>query len=164
MILAAYNSERIIPLTLQALISQDYDLSRAELIVVDGGSSDSTVRILRDFLSRHGSRFGRSELIIHDRNYGVSRARNDGIRASRGRYILILDHDVIMQKDTVSVLVKYLQSAPQRVAAVMPLHRPACGSKLALWEYRIRRGRKTRTNAITSCALVRREVVEEIGL
>ena len=61
----------------------DYDLNRAELIVVDGGSSDSIVRMLRDFLSRHGSKFGRSELIIHDRNYGVSRARNDGIRASR---------------------------------------------------------------------------------
>lgn len=46
----------------------------------------------------------------------------------------------------------------------MPLHKPVCGHRFALWEYRIRRGRKTKTNAVTSCALVRREVVEEIGL
>jgi len=57
-----------------------------------------------------------------------------------------------------------MQSAPWRVAAVVPLHKPLCGSRLALWEYRIRRGRITKTNAVTSCALVRREVVEEIGL
>jgi glycosyltransferase involved in cell wall biosynthesis len=134
---------------LQALVSQNYNLGKAELIIVDGSSRDSTVRILRDFLSQYGNRFGRSELIFHDRNYGVSRARNDRIQASRGRYILILDHDVVMQKDTVTALVKYLQSTPRRVAAVVPLHKPLCGSRLALWEYRIRRGRITKTNAIT---------------
>jgi len=163
-VLTTYNSEKTIPHVLQALVSQDYNLGKAELIIVDGNSRDSTVRILRDFLSQYGNKFSRSELILHDRNYGVSRARNDGIRASRGRYILILDHDVVMQKDTLTVLVKHLQSAPRRVAAVVPLHKPPCGSRLALWEYRIRRGRITKINAITSCALVRREVVEEIGL
>jgi glycosyltransferase involved in cell wall biosynthesis len=109
-VLTTYNSEKTIPHVLQALVSQNYNLGKTELIIADGNSRDSTVRILRDFLSQYGNKFSRSELIVHNRNYGVSRARNDGIRASRGRYILILDHDVVMQKDTLTVLVKYLQS------------------------------------------------------
>jgi glycosyltransferase involved in cell wall biosynthesis len=126
-VLTTYNSEKTIPHVLQALVSQDYNLGNAELIIVDDNSRDSTLRILRDFLSQYGNNFSRSELIVHDRNYGVSRARNDGIRASRGRYILILDHDVVMQKDTLTVLVKYLQSTPRRVAATQAgLRSPVC--------------------------------------
>jgi len=163
-VLTTYNSERIIPHMLQALASQDYDFNRAELLIVDGGSKDATIDIVKEFLSRNKDKFCRVEFLVHERNYGVSRARNDGIRASRGRYILILDHDVVMSKDTLRVLVDYLQSAPRRVAAVVPLHKPACGTLRDWWEYKIRRGRITKTNAITSCALVRREVIEEIGL
>jgi hypothetical protein len=83
---------------------------------------------------------------------------------SRGRYILVLDHDVIMPRDTLAQLPQYLEPMDKRIAAAIPLHNPTCKGAISSWEYIIRRGRIWKTNAITSCALVRRELFDEIGL
>lgn len=104
------------------------------------------------------------KLIVHDRNYGVSKARNDGIRVSRGKYLLILDHDVVMPSNIIGALLQYLESMDRRVVATIPLHNNLCGGILSQWEYRIRKGKVSRINAITSCALTRRELIDQIGL
>ena len=56
-----------------------------ELIVVDDGSGDDTVRLLADY--------GESLALIRQDNRGVSAARNAGIAAARGRWIALLDSD-----------------------------------------------------------------------
>lgn len=149
---------------LNGILSQDFPLDRVELIIVDGCSKDSTLNILNKFISETAHMFNNVRLIVHDRNYGVSRARNDGIKASRGKYLLVLDHDVIMPSCTLKILLKYLESAGKRLAAVIPLHNTQCSSILGKWEYRIRRDKITKSNAITSCALMRRELINELGL
>ena len=57
-----------------------------EVIVVDNGSRDQTVSLLRD-------RFPHVRIIANRKNRGVAPARNQGIRYARGEYILILDDD-----------------------------------------------------------------------
>ena len=163
-VLTTYNSEKVVERALKGIVKQDFPLNRVELIIVDGGSKDNTLKIVKGFVERYSKLFYDVKVIVHDRNYGVSKARNDGIKMSKGRYILILDHDVIIPRDTLAKLLQYLESADGKVVTIIPLHNSTCRSTIGSWEYIIRRGKIWRVNAITSCALVRRELFNEIGL
>jgi len=57
-----------------------------EIIVVDDGSSDTTARSLQ----KYG---GQIHVVRHDKNRGVSAARNSGIEKARGEWIALLDSD-----------------------------------------------------------------------
>ncbi len=163
-VLTTFNSEDTISDVLDAIVKQDILLSSIEFIIVDGGSKDQTLEIVRDFLEKYGSLFHNTKLIVHDRNYGVSKARNDGMKASTGKYILILDHDVVLiNKSTLANLLKFLSSSPQNVSAIMPLHLTYPESTLDRWVRLIRENRITRASAITSCALIKKEIIDKIG-
>src|SRR5690606_13644524 len=79
---------------------------RVEVIVVDNNSVDGSVEMVaRDFPD--------VSLIQNNRNAGFSRANNQAIREARGRYLLILNPDTILQEDTLRVLVDHLDAHPE---------------------------------------------------
>jgi glycosyltransferase involved in cell wall biosynthesis len=82
-ITAAYNSAATVADTMQSVGQQDYRL--IEHIIVDGGSTDGTLEILKQF-SHHIS-------IISEKDEGIYDAMNKGIRASTGDIIGILNSD-----------------------------------------------------------------------
>jgi cysteinyl-tRNA synthetase len=75
-----------------------------EVIVVDNGSSDGTPRWLRDLAKRDD----RVRPITCDHNLGVGAARNCGLRAARGRYVLLVDSSVELTGDVFSPLAQAL--------------------------------------------------------
>ncbi|MGC9052057.1 glycosyltransferase [Pyrobaculum sp.] len=165
-ILTTYNSEFTIRPVLESIINQDFPLDRTEFIIVDDGSRDSTTKIVREFLEMYKSSFARVEFVAHDKNYGVSKARNDGIKLSRGEYVLILDHDVILARETLKTLYSYLENSPRKVLCAVPLHLNVAGGKLQKIYEEIHRGKVVkRLSNITSCALCRRvDLIEHVGL
>ena len=163
-VLTTYNSEGTIRKVLEGILRQIYPLNRMELIIVDGGSRDATLEYIKNFLETYKHKFADIKLIIHDKNYGVSRARNDGIKLSRGEYILILDHDVYLNEDTVITLYTYLKNSPPKVAGVVPLHKNIPTTRLREWEETLLKGRIVKTFAATSCFLIKRSVIDEVGL
>ena len=163
-VLTTYNSELTVKQVLESILKQSYPLDRIELIIIDGGSKDLTLDIIREFIKHYRDRFSDVRLVTHDKNYGVSRARNDGIKLSRGDYILILDHDVILNESTLETLYEYLKTSPSKVAGVVPLHVSVAATHLKKWEELLFRGRVTKTLGATSCLLVRREVIDQVGL
>jgi glycosyltransferase involved in cell wall biosynthesis len=82
-IIPSYNYIDYIGKCLESVLSQDY--SRIELIVVDDGSTDGTVELLKNF-------GGISKLILQE-NRGVSIARNRGLLEATGDFIAFLDAD-----------------------------------------------------------------------
>lgn len=62
-----------------------------ELVIVDDGSRDNSAAIVEQWISEKGSAF-RGKL-IRQGNQGVSVARNNGVRASHGKYLCFLDAD-----------------------------------------------------------------------
>lgn len=85
-VLPVLNEERDISALLQSLVEQEPFPGGFELIVADGGSTDSTVEIVAD-LAR-----GRTNLhIVHNRRRLSSAGRNTGWRAARGAYVVFLD-------------------------------------------------------------------------
>lgn len=97
-IVPVYNSCGYIGTTLDSIINQDFE--DFEVIVIDDGSSDNSLEIIEEKLSKSNI----SHNIVHQDNYGVSCARNRGIELARGEYIVFVDADDYIQKNHLSEL------------------------------------------------------------
>lgn len=76
-----------------------------EILVVDNASSDGTVDMLR-------ASFPNVRLIANTRNDGFARANNQAIRQARGRYIVLLNPDTVVDEDIFPPLMTYLDQHP----------------------------------------------------
>lgn len=101
----AYNAERFIEKTIESVLWQDYP--HLEIVVSDDGSTDRTAEILTAFAGR-GVR-----VIRQERNLGKSANMNAVIRASRGKYVVKLDSDDLLEAGYVSSLVPVLEAHPR---------------------------------------------------
>lgn len=77
-----------------------------ETFVVDNFSTDGSVAYLRD-------RFPEVHFIENRDNVGFSRANNQAIRQSRGRYVLLLNPDTIVAEDTLVRFVTFMDAHPE---------------------------------------------------
>jgi hypothetical protein len=87
---AAYNAERFIGEALDSALAQDYPPELVDLVVVDDGSSDETVAMVRARVRRHADR---SITLVCQANAGNVGAMNAGIAHARGELIALLDAD-----------------------------------------------------------------------
>lgn len=93
-ILGIYNAERTIAECLDSITSQDYPKKDYEIIVVDGGSTDSTLKIVRNFAVKN-----KNLRIIHNPHKlseGKGMGKAQGVKASKGKFLVFLDHDNIL--------------------------------------------------------------------
>ena len=102
-IIPAYNSEKCIDRCLRSLTAQNYD--NLEIIVVDDGSTDST----REHIRQAGILDDRIRMVLSE-NKGPSSARNKGLDAMHGQYVLFVDSDDGLEPDAVAELVTYATS------------------------------------------------------
>lgn len=83
-ILPVYNCESYIKDAIESILDQTY--KNLELIVVDDGSTDNSIKIIERFASP-------SVKIIRQENLKAAAARNSGIKVARGEYFAFLDSD-----------------------------------------------------------------------
>lgn len=96
-IVPIYNAVEFIEKTAEHLANQTY--KNMEFILVDDGSTDGSSEIC-DKIAEKDSRF----VIVHQKNSGVSAARNAGIAAAKGDYIGFCDSDDIPYEDMYETL------------------------------------------------------------
>lgn len=101
-IIPTYNGQKTIRETLQSVFLQTYE--NYEIIVVDDGSTDTTV----DFLKANFPLIR----IIEQKNQGTLAARQAGINTAEGEYIAFLDQDDIWFKETLQKNVNILEKNP----------------------------------------------------
>lgn len=87
-IIPVYNGEKTIERCIKSVKKQT--LFEIEIIVIDDGSTDSTLDILYQIPNI---------TVIHQQNLGQGEARNAGMRASSGEYIAFVDADDIIKED-----------------------------------------------------------------
>lgn len=97
-IVPVYNSCEYIGSTLDSIINQDF--TDFEVIVIDDGSTDNSLEIIRERLSSSSI----LHEIIHQDNMGVSSARNRGIEMANGDYMVFIDSDDCVRKNHLSEL------------------------------------------------------------
>lgn len=99
-----YNGERFVGEAITSILAQRF--SDFELVIVDDGSTDKTAEIIRGF---HDLRV---KLVQNNKNLGLAKARNAAVKASKGKYIAILDGDDIAYPERLRKQVDFLEENP----------------------------------------------------
>ena len=102
-IMPVYNAERYMQQSIESIIAQTYQ--NWELLIVDDGSTDSSVQIMQEYCSRDR----RIQMIPSTGNEGVASARNKGIQAAKGEYIAFLDSDDLWKAEKLEIQIHYMQ-------------------------------------------------------
>jgi GT2 family glycosyltransferase len=152
----------------------EIDYSNYETIVVDNGSTDNSVAEIR-------RRFPLVKIIENKTNLGFPAGNDVGIRASTAPYVLLLNDDVVVDRQILKDLLSAAQSHPEAGIAgpaVLYYKEPeriwAAGAKISPFGYatHLDKGKRFAIGSlphyadyITGCALlIKRNVIERIGL
>jgi len=88
-VIPTFNSERYLDRCLSSVEDQSYE--RLEVIVVDDGSTDSTIEIAQ----RH------QDKVFTNPRRGRAEAKNEGVERSRGKYLLFIDSDMELTRNVI---------------------------------------------------------------
>jgi glycosyltransferase involved in cell wall biosynthesis len=99
------NNEKYIQKTLDSIFKQTY--KNYELIVIDGGSEDNTLNIIKK--NRKKINFW-----ISEKDKGIYDAFNKGLKYASGDYIGFVNSDDILLPNTIKILTKYIRLHPEK--------------------------------------------------
>lgn len=104
-IIVNYNVQELLKRCLESIFEYERD-SRFEVIVVDNNSTDGSEEMLR-------KNFPQVRLIENPRNLGFSRGCNQGIRESRGKYVMLLNPDTELTPGGLKSMIDFMDSRPE---------------------------------------------------
>lgn len=99
-IVPTYNVERYVEECIDSLLNQTY--SNTEIIVLDDGSTDATVYLLKQYADK-------IKLIANYNNNGQGTRRNEGLKLAQGKYIYFVDSDDWIEPETIEESVAQLE-------------------------------------------------------
>ncbi len=99
-IIPCYNQAQYLEESVNSALEQTY--KNIEIIIINDGSTDNTEDIALDLQKIHPEKIR----FISQKNTGVSEARNNAIKESKGQYILPLDADDLIDKNMISSCLK----------------------------------------------------------
>lgn len=100
-VVPVYNCEMFLPRCIRSILGQTYE--NIELLLVDDGATDRSGKLCDHYAGNEKVR------VFHQKNEGVSCARNRGIAEAEGEYILFVDSDDTIEKEMVETLVQAVQ-------------------------------------------------------
>lgn len=100
-----YKTGALLRETVDSVRAQKY--GQFELLLIDDGSGDDTIRQLPDYND--------PRIIISTQvNQGMARTRNNGLKTARGEFVLFLDHDDLIEPDFISERLAVLNAQPDK--------------------------------------------------
>jgi GT2 family glycosyltransferase len=103
-VMVCWNNKDYLEPCLQSL----YDAglrSSFDVVAVDNGSTDGSQAMLRE-------KFPEVQIIQNEGNVGLGRASNQGIEATRGRYVLLFNNDTLVDGPSLDAMVEYMDTHP----------------------------------------------------
>ena len=127
-----------------------------EVVIVDNGSTDGT----REFL-----RTVKAKVITNDTNLGCAKAWNQGVRASQGEVIGILNNDIVVTPGWLTTLMGFMERTGHGIVSPSAREGPL-NYDLNAYAAEFTRccARATRPDNYSACMLIRRDVFDRIGL
>ncbi|MBI3967978.1 MAG: glycosyltransferase family 2 protein [Chloroflexi bacterium] len=188
-VVVSFNTHELLRACLDSVLSQRLPPERGdrlELIVVDNASSDGSADMVETV-------FGDSVGLVRNKwNLGFAAANNLGLRRAKGRYVMLLNSDTVVQRDAFLTLVRFMDHHPEVGMAgprllnpdgtiqpasfhfptllmlwldFFPSHPRLLGS---VWNGRYRAELAERPFSIDhplgACIIVRREAMDEVGI
>ena len=113
-IIPVYNVEKYIRRCLLSVKDQKCEDFNIECLIVDDCSPDGSMTIVRDLIEKNDdkSKSITFTIISHEKNKGLSEARNSGIKASTGDYLYFIDSDDDILENTFARYYSYLHEYP----------------------------------------------------
>jgi glycosyltransferase involved in cell wall biosynthesis len=105
-VMATYNGERFIGAQLNSILEQTYP--NLEFIIVDDGSTDGTVNLLKQYAER----FNNIRLFFNEQNIGYVRNFEKGMLLAAGDFLALSDQDDIWDKQKLSLLMQEIGDHP----------------------------------------------------
>jgi GT2 family glycosyltransferase len=103
-IIVNWNTRELLQGCLRSIYKQTRDINY-EIIVVDNASTEGSVEMVK-------KKFPQVILVENSQNLGFARANNIGIRSSKGRYICLINSDVIVLDDCIKNLMSFMDEHP----------------------------------------------------
>lgn len=103
-IIPVYNVEQYVEKCIRSCAEQDIPSDDYEIIIINDGSKDNSLSIVNEVASEYGN-----TLVISQSNQGLSAARNAGMKASQGEYLMFVDSDDWIDADCLGEIVGKLQ-------------------------------------------------------
>ena len=100
-VVPVYNVEKYVRTCIESIFKQGLDEKCFEIIIVNDGSTDRSLEVITDIISQHSN-----IVVINQDNQGLSVARNNGIAAAKGEYILMPDSDDILIENSLAPLLE----------------------------------------------------------
>lgn len=179
-IIVNWNGGEVLRQCLKSLSKIDYP--KWELVMVDNGSVDGSVEQIKKLKIKNKNYNLKLKIFKNKTNLGFAVANNQGYKKSKGKYILLLNNDTKVTADFLSKLVGRMEKdnsigviQPKIFLMDNPGYLDNAGSFLTTigflehWGFARRDGREfTKEKEIFSakgaCMLIRRDVIEKVGL
>lgn len=104
-ILVGWNNKSYLEPCLRSLYEGDLHFTY-DVVVVDNGSTDGSQAMLREL-------FPEVKIIQNDSNVGLGKASNQGIEATQGRYVMLLNNDTLVNGPSFNAMVEFLDANPK---------------------------------------------------
>lgn len=107
-ITVVFNGEKYLEQAIKSTVEQTYE--NFEYLVIDGGSTDGTQRIIQEYSER-------IDYWISEKDKGIYDAMNKGVTLAKGRWVIFINaDDYFFDKDVLKGLARRLECASQEVA------------------------------------------------
>ena len=103
-ITVVYNGEKYLEKTIESVIQQKFE--NFEYIVIDGGSTDNSVKIIEKFEKK-------IDYWVSEKDRGIYDAFNKGMRVSKGKFIGFINSDDIYKKNALKIISNYIEKNQQ---------------------------------------------------
>jgi len=121
-IIISYNTKDFLQKCLWSLKDSDFRINSRdldwEIIIADNASSDDSVKFLKNL------EWLNLKLMLNKDNLGFAKANNLALKKAEGRYILFLNPDTVLSKETLKVMFDFMEKNPQVGAATCRLNLP----------------------------------------
>lgn len=108
-IITNYNYSKYLNRSIRSAFVQNYAHDKFEIVVVDDSSTDWS----RVIIDSYGKLI---QKIYLKKNVGLAAARNIGIKNAKGKYVIFLDADDYLNRDTIFIMSEFLDFNPQYAA------------------------------------------------
>lgn len=99
-----HNAQEYLAETIESILNQTY--KNFEIILIDDLSTDSS----REIIKKYESMDKRVKSVLLQNNYGVAKARNEGIKKAKGRFIAFLDSDDLWKHDKLEKQINFMMN------------------------------------------------------
>jgi GT2 family glycosyltransferase len=172
-IIVSFNTKRLLKGCLTSIFKNGFK-GKLEVIVVDNASKDGSALMMT-------KNFKQVILIKNKENFGFAKAINQGIRKSKGKFVLLLNPDLLLKKSSLDSMVNFAKKEPSLGAIGGRLLDPdgsvqgSCFYLPTLWRAIINskfflkyapQGKKAKEVEVISGAafLIPRKIIKEVGL